>query len=51
MSVQGTFNPTWHKLFFGGLDMGGELEEPPPGNCTLGTFMSSKKFQKKNSNF
>ena len=30
-------NPTWHKLFFGGLDMG----EPPPGKHTSGTFMSS----------
>ena len=27
-----SFNPTWHKIFFGGLDMdggGGELKEPP----------------------
>ena len=36
-----SFNPTWHKLFFGGLDMGGGLEEPPPGKHPSGTSMTS----------
>ena len=34
-------NPTWHKIFFGGLDMGGGLIQPPPGKHPSGTFMSS----------
>ena len=33
-------NPTWHKLFFGGLDMGG-ARGAPPGKQPSGTFMSS----------
>ena len=36
------FNPTWHKIFFGGLDMGGGgWNSPPPGKHTSGTSMSS----------
>ena len=36
-----SFNPTWHKIFFGGLDMGGGCISPPPGKQPSGTFMSS----------
>ena len=34
-------NPTWHKIFFSGLDMGGARGAPPPGKHPSGTFMSS----------
>ena len=34
-------NPTWHKIFFGGLDMGGAVSAPPPGKQPSGTYMSS----------
>ena len=39
--IQENINPTWHKLFFGGLDMGGGSRSPPPGKHPSGTFMSS----------
>ena len=31
----GSINPTWHKIFFGGLDMGGAETAPPLENTLL----------------
>ena len=31
-----SINPTWHKIFFGGLDMGVGLKEPPPPYVKVG---------------
>ena len=39
--LRARINPTWHKIFFGGLDMGGGWYSPPPGKHPSGTFMSS----------
>ena len=39
-------NPTWHKLFFGGLDMGGGLIEALPVKMYSGYFYEFKSISK-----
>ena len=35
-------NPTWHKIFFGGLDMGGGAETAPPWKTHFWYFYEFK---------
>ena len=41
--LRARINPTWHKIFFGGLDMGG-AETAPPWKTTFWYFYEFKSL-------